>query len=215
MLPQSNNTDVDPVLQLSALSPCATKQLHHGVAVTRRLRQNAAANHEKVVRLRLPTGAPRQSWRSLSTWVLPVPYGQMEAHRFEQHAFVSPSLPEHVVRFIQHHIHSVLQLEVLLLLRSRGGAWTPASVASELRITEQSAELRLQDLHLRGLLSLDAAARSYAYAPQLEESRAPVDALAECYAMMRYTVINMIFSVPGDSARTLAEAFRFRKRRED
>jgi hypothetical protein len=146
---------------------------------------------------------------------LPVPYGRSEAQRFEHHILAPPSLPEPVVRFIQHHIHSVLQLEVLLLLRSRDEVWTPATVASELRITEQSAELRLQDLHLRGLLSLDAPARRYAYAPQQGDSRGLVDALAECYATMRYTVINMIFSVPGDSARTLAEAFRFRKRRED
>lgn len=109
----------------------------------------------------------------------------------------------------------MLQLEVLLLLRGRDEVWTPATVAGELRITEQSAELRLQDLHLRGLLSLDAATRRYAYAPQSEDLAGLVDALAECYATTRYTVINMIFSVPGDSARTLAEAFRFRKRRDD
>ena len=127
----------------------------------------------------------------------------------------APALPEHVVRFIQAHIHSVLQLEVLLLLRARGAGWTPAAVAGELRITEQSAELRLQDLHLRNMLSLDAPSRSYAYSPASDELRALVDALAASYATTRYTVINTIFSVPGDSARTLAEAFRFRKRRDD
>ncbi len=126
-----------------------------------------------------------------------------------------PSLPEHVVRFIQRHIHSVLQLEVLLLLRGRVEPWTPAAVAAELRITEQSAELRLQDLLLRGLLSTDSSERSYVYAPRTEELRALVDAISECYGTMRYTTINAIFSVPGDSARTLAEAFRFRKKRED
>lgn len=109
----------------------------------------------------------------------------------------------------------MLQLEVLLLLRGRGGTWTPPAVAGELRITEQSAELRLQDLHLRGLLSLVPAARAFTYAPKSAELRALVDELSECYATTRYTVINLIFSVPGDSARTLAEAFRFRKRKDD
>lgn len=120
-----------------------------------------------------------------------------------------------MVRFIQAHIHSVLQLEVLLLLRGREGAWTPATVAGELRITEQSAELRLQDLHLRSLLALEPSSRSYTYAPVSDDLRGLVDALAECYATTRYTVINTIFSEPGDRARTLAEAFRFRKRRDD
>src|SRR5690606_37612861 len=63
----------------------------------------------------------------------------------------TPSLPQHVVRFIEQHIHSVLQLEILLLLRERGGQWSPTNVAEELRITEQSAVFRLRDLHLRKL----------------------------------------------------------------
>lgn len=109
----------------------------------------------------------------------------------------------------------MLQLEVLLLLRAHGTAWTPAAVAGELRITEQSAELLLQDLKQRGLSSSSSAAHEYAYAPASGELKALVDTLAECYATKRYTVINTIFSQPGDSARSLAEAFRFRKKKGD
>jgi hypothetical protein len=109
----------------------------------------------------------------------------------------------------------VLQLEVLLLLRGRGTSWTPAAVANELRITEQSAQLLLQDLHLRGLTSLDSSTREWAYAPTTGELEALVDTLSECYATKRYTVINTIFSEPGDSARTLANAFRFRRKKGD
>lgn len=125
----------------------------------------------------------------------------------------TPSLPQHVVRFIEQHIHSVLQLEILLLLRERGGQWSPTNVAEELRITEQSAEFRLRDLHLRKLASYDPSADAYSYSPKTERLGLLVDDLAVSYATMRYTVINLIFSVPGDSARTLAEAFRFRKKR--
>lgn len=108
----------------------------------------------------------------------------------------------------------MLQLEILLLLREHVGEWTPARVASELRITEQSAELHLADLSLRGLISPGAAIRSYSYAPRSPELGALVDELAGCYVNMRYTVINLIFAVPGDSARTLAEAFRFRRKKD-
>jgi hypothetical protein len=125
------------------------------------------------------------------------------------------SLPPHIVRFVRQDIHSVLQLEVLLLLRDRGGEWTPHAVAEELRITLQYAELRLQDLQLRGLLGTGASTGSYVYAPTPEPRRLLVDELAACYAKTRYTVINLIFSEPGDSARSLADAFRFRRKKDD
>ena len=126
----------------------------------------------------------------------------------------TPALPEHLVRFIRRDIHSVLQLEILLLIRERGGQWTSPSVAHELRITDQSASLHLRDLLLRGLLGSPSDG-VYAFAPKTPELQGLVDELAVCYAATRYTVINLIFSEPGDSARTLAEAFRFRKKRED
>lgn len=126
-----------------------------------------------------------------------------------------PSLPEPVARFIESDIHSVLQLEILLLLREHVGEWTPARVASELRVTDQSAELHLVDLALRGLASGSAQTRSFRYAPKTPELGALIDELASCYANMRYTVINLIFSQPGDSARALAEAFRFRRKKDE
>jgi len=123
-------------------------------------------------------------------------------------------LPDHLVRFIRRDIHSVLQLEILLLIRERRGQWTPSSIANELRVTDQSAALHLHDLHLRGLLEASSEG-AYGFAPKTAELSGLVDELAACYAATRYTVINLIFSEPGDSARTLAEAFRFRKKRED
>jgi hypothetical protein len=108
-----------------------------------------------------------------------------------------------------------LQLEVLLLLRERRGEWTPLAVAEELRITVQHAHLRLQDLHLRGLLSAGPSPHTYTYSPTPEPRRLLVDELAACYATTRYTVINLIFSEPGDSARSLANAFRFRRKKDD
>jgi hypothetical protein len=122
------------------------------------------------------------------------------------------SIPEPLLRFIKEHIHSVLQLEVLLLMRERGGDWTADALARELRITQQSAELRLVDLRLRGLLAPGVEPGSFRYAPSSPELALLTDALAELYAAARYTVINLIFSEPGDSARTLAEAFRLRRK---
>ncbi len=125
------------------------------------------------------------------------------------------TLPDDVVRFIQEQIHSVQQLEMLLWLRENQRAWTAAAVAAELRITEQSAEIRLRDLVLRELVVEDGGTRTFRYSPRTEELARLVGALGECYSRARYSVINLIFSSPGDSARSLADAFRFRKKKED
>lgn len=122
-------------------------------------------------------------------------------------------IPEPVADFVRQHIHSVLQLELLLWLREKPGRWSAEQVAAELRITDQSAQFRLKDLSLRGLIVEDAQGRTYSYGPKTQELANVVDALNECYATTRYSIINLIFSVPGDSARSLAEAFRIRKKK--
>jgi hypothetical protein len=48
--------------------------------------------------------------------------------------------------------------------------------------------------------------------PVTPEIAALTAELAQLYADARYTVINMIFEDPSDSARTLAEAFRLRRK---
>jgi hypothetical protein len=126
-----------------------------------------------------------------------------------------PPISEDLARLIKRHIHSVLQLEVLLLLRADPKDWTPVEVAQELRITEESAELRLRDLQLRQLLAQGSQPDSYRYEPGSPELTSTVDELAQCYADAKHAIIGLIFSEPGDSARTLADAFRIRKRRDD
>jgi hypothetical protein len=103
----------------------------------------------------------------------------------------------------------------LLFLRTTQADFTPAGLATELRITEQSAAFRLKDLQLRGLITSGEAPESYRYGPAAPELEELVDELSQSYADARYTIINLIFSEPGDSARSLAEAFRFRRKKED
>ena len=108
----------------------------------------------------------------------------------------------------------MLQLEVLLLLRERPGPWTADAVASELRITEGTAELRLEDLRGRGLVGRAPEPGAYVYAPESEEQRRVVDDLSESYATMRYSVINLIFLPRDEGAQSLAEAFRIRRNKK-
>src|SRR5688572_26691650 len=76
-----------------------------------------------------------------------------------------PTLSEETERLIQQHIHSVEQLEVLLLLRDRRDrAWTAAEVSRELRTISSSAAQRLSDLVRRGFLK-EGPAESHRYDP--------------------------------------------------
>lgn len=120
---------------------------------------------------------------------------------------------EDLSRFIAQHVHSVEQLEILLLLRnSASREWTASEVSKALSSHPHSVETRMLDLRARGLVASREAEREFVfrYAPQPGLDRV-VDQLARAYAERRTSVINLIFSKPIDSVRTLADAFRLRK----
>lgn len=120
------------------------------------------------------------------------------------------NLPPRVQRFLLAHIDSVEKLEVLLLLRGQSSrAWTGAAVAQELRIAEESARHRLDDLCARGLLSCEGDA--FRYAPGGGGDAQAVDELATTYSLRRVSVISFIFSQPMDRIRSFADAFRLKK----
>jgi hypothetical protein len=111
----------------------------------------------------------------------------------------SPSyLPQQIVRFVRRDIHSVLQLEILLLLRERGGDWSARAVAEELRVTAHSAESHLRDLLGRGLLRHDSLSGRYVYAPEDARLRSVIGELSDYYQTKRHALIDLIF--PGDRA---------------
>jgi predicted secreted protein len=110
---------------------------------------------------------------------------------------------------IDRHIHSVEQLEVLLLLRAAPDkTWTAAEVARALVTQVDSAGQRLADLEGRKLAK--AHDDAFRYCADAAMDRA-VGELAEAYATRRTRVVAMIFSKPGDAILGFSEAFRFRK----
>jgi hypothetical protein len=122
-------------------------------------------------------------------------------------------LPEEVRRFIAHHIDSVEQLEILLLLHQQPGrAWSSEAVARELRIPSKSAGERLEDMVHDGPLSRQGVSpEEYRYGPESMKLDDAVRGLATRYATHRVSVINLIYSKPIDKIRTFADAFRLRK----
>lgn len=123
------------------------------------------------------------------------------------------ALPDHVRRFIQRHIHTLEQLEILLhLLESAPRAWADFEIAASLRTTPDSARTRLSRLVGDGLISVTTdSAPKYLYKPRTDVLDREVRALAACYRERRVAVITQIFSPGGGQARLFAEAFRIKK----
>jgi hypothetical protein len=118
-------------------------------------------------------------------------------------------IPAAARHLIDRHIHSVEQLEVLLLLRAAPDkAWTPAEVARALVTQPDTAAQRLVDLERRAMVASESDA--YRYAPDARTDRA-IGELAQAYATRRTTVVSLIFSKSSDAVMGFSDAFRLRK----
>lgn len=121
------------------------------------------------------------------------------------------------------HLDSMEQAEILLLLRAEPErAWTAEETASRLRIDPQSAARRLRSLAEGGLIAREAdasgagGAAAYYYAPESDDLRRAVDALAVAYNERPVSLVKLLYSRPTDAtARSFADAFRIRRNTED
>ena len=122
-------------------------------------------------------------------------------------------IPEEVARFISDHIHSVEQLEALLLLRSaRDRAWSADEVSRELTTTTGSAEARLLDLAARRFVVMKVGEPPlYRYAPAKPEVDSAVEILSQIYKQRRVSLIQLIYSKPKDAVRAFSDSFRLKK----
>jgi DNA-binding Lrp family transcriptional regulator len=126
-------------------------------------------------------------------------------------------LSEEVKKFITDYINSLEQLEILFLLhRYPEQEWTAQDVNQELRLSPASVAMRLADLEKRGLLTVrEDTASLYRYQPRKPDMALTVNSLAEVYPDYRFTVTNLIFSKPLDKIQTFADAFKFRKDKDN
>lgn len=103
-----------------------------------------------------------------------------------------------VKQFIDEHIHSVAQLEVLLALHQNPDAlWTIEQVTSRFYFQPQMANELLIDLVRRGLVAQQGAA--FRYAPADTAIAPLIDELAKLYRERRVAVTSRIFSKPAGS----------------
>ena len=121
-------------------------------------------------------------------------------------------LSNELKEFIAAHIHSVIRLEVLLLLsEDPDKVWKTDAVARKLNLTSSSAKAHLKELRSQGLLVLVHEGELYRYQPSSEEVNKMVSQLSNAYAKQRIAVLTMIFSNPVDKVRLFTETFRMIK----
>lgn len=116
-------------------------------------------------------------------------------------------------RFILRHIHTLEQLDILLLLLdSAPRAWPDFEIAASLRTTPESARTRLSRLVSDGLIAVTTdSSPKYLYKPRTDALDREARALSTCYRERRVAVITQIFSPAAGRAALFADAFRIKK----
>jgi hypothetical protein len=124
-------------------------------------------------------------------------------------------IPQEVRAFIEEHINSIEQLEILLFLhRHHDRSWTAAELSRELYISEESAARRLEDFAARKLVVRVEKGHRYQSVPVTAPSYRVIGLLATAYQERRVRVVNLVFSKPVDHVRSFADAFKFRKKND-
>ena len=119
-------------------------------------------------------------------------------------------LPPDVVAFLDEHIFSVTQLEVLLLAcEATGEGYTADELSRLARVPERSLTPWLDAFVERDLLTCTDG--RYGPADLEPERAATLAAVADCFARRRVTLSRHVYASGEDPALRFADAFRFRK----
>ena len=116
------------------------------------------------------------------------------------------SISPDVHRFVTERIHSVAQLELLLILhRDPTVEWTAEAAAREMRYPTDWAAEELLAFRRAGLVGVRGPAYRFRARSALAHI---VDELAETFSRRRSTVTALIFSGTGKDVQCFSDAFR-------
>ena len=122
---------------------------------------------------------------------------------------MSDDFPADVKDFIGKHIHSVAQLEILLMMEGEPErTWTSVEI-TKVCIRIANGNPLLTDIVQRGFAVQTEAV--FATSQQTTSDRQLIERLAQVYQERRVAVIAEIFSKPIDFIKAFADAFRLRK----
>ncbi|MGH2947192.1 MAG: hypothetical protein ACRDPC_13210 [Solirubrobacteraceae bacterium] len=125
----------------------------------------------------------------------------------------SGGLPREARWLVQRQVHSVGELDLLVLLHSdRARSWSVQEVCETLWCPDTWAEIQLEALRTGGLAEVQDGRWRFAPAePALERA---TDALADAYRTRKADVVRLVFA-RGDDLDAFADAFRLRRDEED
>ncbi|MDI1475238.1 hypothetical protein [Polyangium sp. y55x31] len=127
----------------------------------------------------------------------------------------SGPIPAELVRFIQEHVSSLEQLEVICLLRNTAPReWRADEVSRELGSSLMSIDRRLDHLATQRFIQVRPTERGpvYQHGPESEEIAALIDAAARLYKERRLAVIDLVYGRPESDLRAFSDAFMLKKK---
>jgi len=123
-------------------------------------------------------------------------------------------LPDDVQKFLQSHIDSIEQLELLRVLgENPTREWSDVELGGSVQAAAESLNAHLAALHARGMLSrVRRDDRSFwKYGPASSDLEAKVRRLLELYGQRPVTMIRLVYQRPASALRVFSDAFRLRK----
>jgi hypothetical protein len=121
-------------------------------------------------------------------------------------------LPPHLKDFILRYVHSVEQLEILLLVcKDPDSAWSAERVYQAILSSQRSVQRWLEELARSGLLErLPEPEGSYRCCPG-GDLRAQISELAQFYHTAPVRIIEAIYKRESNAAQSFADAFKIKK----
>ena len=123
-------------------------------------------------------------------------------------------LPEDVQQFLQSHIDSIEQLELLRVLGEHPAReWSDAELVGSVQVAGDTLEAHLAALHTRGMLSRIRRDDKYywKYGAASADLEAKVRRLLELYGQRPVSMIRLVYQRPASALRVFSDAFRLRK----
>ena len=123
---------------------------------------------------------------------------------------MSSRLSPLVRALIRRHIHSVGELELLVMLHAeRDRGWSVDEICEALGCPPSWAVAELDAMARAGLL--ERTDGNWRFSPSTDELEQAVAALQEAYRLQSRDVVRFVFSTPGRDLQEFSDAFRVRR----
>ena len=125
-----------------------------------------------------------------------------------------PAINSEVLQFLDQHVHSIRQLELLLLICSSAHAWSVKEAAKALYSSQNSTQAWLEEFKLQGVLTCDADSK-YLYHPETSAFKKVISQLAEEYKVRPLKVVEAILNRSTNQMMSFLHAFQIKKEGSD